>query len=158
MLPPYILFRVLLEWTASAGFALLAGGLIGRGFCLRRLLTVREARMVRASDRLLWVGAFVLLVPRLVLVFSDAGLGRWFYLSNPFQIVQALLLFLILVLEIWPARRFRSWARHLDLDQVPYHTDRDQDRMRRIWWIQVAGLLVLPVFDPLVRLGCGLAR
>jgi uncharacterized membrane protein len=114
--------------------------------------------MVRASDRLLWVGAFVLALPRLVLVFSDAGLGRWFYLSNPFQIVQVLVLFLILALEIWPAARFRSWARHLDLDQVPYHTDRDHDRMRRIWWIQIAGLLVLPLFDPLVRLGCGLAR
>jgi uncharacterized membrane protein len=158
MLPPYILLRVLLEWTASAGFALLAGGLIGRWFCLRRLLTVREARMVRASDRLLWIGAFVLVLPRLVLVFSDAGLGRWFYLSNPFQIAQALVLCLILVLEIWPAKRFRSWARHLDLDQVPYHTDRDQDRMRRIWWIQIAALLLLPLFDPLVRLGCGLAR
>jgi uncharacterized membrane protein len=155
---PYLLLRVLLEWTGSVGFALLAGGIIGRGFCLRRLLTVREARMVQAADRLLWTGAAVLVLPRLVLVFSDAGLGRWFYLSNPFQIAQALLLALVLALDVWPARRFRSWARHLDLDQVPYHTDVVHDRMRRLWWMQVVGLLALPLFDPLVRLGLGLSR
>lgn len=158
MIPPYLLLRVLLEWAGSAGFALLAGGIIGRGFCLRRLLTVREARMVQATDKLLWVGAAVLVLPRLVLVFSDAGLGRWFYLSNPFQITQALLLALVLALDVWPARRFRSWARHLDLDQVPYHTDLAHDRLRRLWWLQVVGLLALPLFDPLVRLGFGLSR
>jgi hypothetical protein len=49
-------------------------------------------------------------------------------------------------------RRFRSWARFLDLDQVPYHTDADQDRMNLLWRIQIASLLVLPLLDPLARL------
>jgi len=158
VIPPYLLLRVLLEWAGSVGFALLAGGILGRGFCLRRLLTVREARMVQATDRLFWIGAALLVFPRLLLVFTDAGMGRWFYLSNPCQISQALLLALVLALEVWPARRFRSWARHLDLDQVPYHTDAVHDRMRLLWWIQVVGLLGLPVFDPLVRMGFGLSR
>lgn len=158
MLPSYLLLRVLLEWTGSVGFALLAGGIIGRRFCLHRLLTVREARMVQATDRLLWIGAAVLVVPRLILASTDVGMGRWFYFHNPFQIAQLLLLLAVLGLEIWPARRFRSWARHLDLDQIPYHTDRIHDRMRLLWWMQVVGLLALPLFDPLVRLGCGLSR
>jgi uncharacterized membrane protein len=158
MIPPYLLLRVLLEWAGSVGFALLAGGVLGRGFCLRRLLTVREARMVQATDKLLWTGAVVLVLPRLTLVFSNAGMGRWFYLSNPYQIAQALLLVGVLALDIWPARRFRSWARHLDLDQIPYHTDRIHDRMRLLWLLQVAGLLALPLFDPLVRMGFGLSR
>ena len=158
MLPPYLMLRTLLEWVGSVGFALLAGGIVGRGFCLRRLLTVREARMVQATDKLLWIGAGVLVLPRLALVFSDAGMGRWFYLSNPWQIVQALLLVLVLALDVWPARRFRSWERHLDLDQIPYHTDAVHDRMRLLWKIQVVGLLLLPLFDPLVRMGFGLSR
>lgn len=157
-MPPYLLLRVVLEWAGSVGFALLAGGILGRGFCLRRLLTVREARMVQATDKLLWIGAVVLVLPRLVLVFTNAGMGRWFYLSNSFQIAQVVLLVLILALDVWPARRFRSWARHLDLDQIPYHTDGVHDRMRLMWWLQVAGLLALPLFDPLVRMGYGLSR
>ena len=158
MIPPYLLLRVILEWTGSVGFALLAGGILGRGFCLRRLLTVREARMVQATDKLFWIGAVVLVAPRLLLVFSNAGMGRWFYLSNPYQIAQILLLALVLGLDVWPARRFGSWARHLDLDQIPYHTDAVHDRMKLLWWIQVAGLLALPLFDPLVRMGFGLSR
>ena len=114
--------------------------------------------MVQATDKLFWVGAAVLVVPRLALVFSNAGMGRWFYLSNPCQIAQVLLLVAVLALDVWPARRFRSWARHLDLDQVPYHTDSVHDRMRFFWWLQVSGLLALPLFDPLVRMGYGLLR
>lgn len=158
MIPPHLLSRVLLEWAGSIGFALLAGGILGRGFCLRRLLTVREARMVKATDKLFWIGAAVLVVPRLGLAFSDAGMGRWSFLSNPWQIAQAFLLAAVLALDVWPARRFRSWARHLDLDQIPYHTDGVHDRLRQLWRIQVVGLLLLPLFDPLVRMGFGLSR
>ena len=149
---PALLLRALLEWIGSVGFALFAGGLLGRGFCLRRLLTVREARMVRASDAILWTGAAIVAFQRILLLACDAGQGRVFRLVGRMDLAQASVLVSILGLDIWPARRFLSWSRYLDLDQVPYHTDADQDRMRLLWRVQIAALMILPLFDPLARL------
>jgi uncharacterized membrane protein len=147
-----LLVRALLEWIGSVGFALFAGGLFGRGFCLRRLLTVREARMVRLSDAILWASAGILVAQRILLAVSQAGSGLWFRFVGGAEIAQAAIVLVVLALDIWPMRRFRSWARFLDLDQVPYHTDADQDRMNLLWRIQIASLLVLPLLDPLARL------
>jgi uncharacterized membrane protein len=154
-----ILFlRVALQAGAVLGLMILSAGLLGRPFCFRRQLTVREARMTLASDLLIWGGSAVLLVAHAGLWFSVVGLGTWFYLANPFQIAQIVLFFLILALDVWPARLFRSWNRYLVLDQVPYFTDRDYFLVRRIWRIQAILLMGLPVFTPLVRLGIGLPR
>lgn len=158
MHPFYLVARVALESGVAGAFALFSGGLIGRGFCLRRLITVREARMTLASDTLFWVGAAILVLSRMFLMFSDAGMGRWFHLGNPLTYLQGTLFCLILALEVWPSKKFRSWKRHLDLDQIPYHTDQNNDRMRLIWKIQLVLLLTLPVFDPLVRMGIGLSH
>jgi len=149
---PTLVARTLLEWLGSIGFSLFAGGLIGRGFCLRRLLTVREARMVRTSDAILWAGAAILVVQRILLLHCHAGPSRFFHGPGCMAIAQAVVLAAILGLDVWPARRFLSWSRYLDLDQVPYHTDADQDRMRVLWRIQIAALMALPLFDPLARL------
>lgn len=138
--------ELFVSWVASIGFLLLTGGLLGRAFCLRRLITVREARMVRASNRLLWSGAAIYAMAKIALHLLPS--------RQNFQLVQCLLLVGVLALDIWPARRFKSWARHLDLDQIPYHTDADQDRMRRLWRIQVAFLLAFPLVEELGRAGC----
>lgn len=155
---PFLLVRVVLQASAVLGLMLLSAGLLGRPFCFRRQLTQREARMTQASDLLVWGGAAVLILAHAGLWFSVVGLGTWFYLSNPFQIAQMVLFFLILALDVWPARLFRSWNRYLVLDQVPYFTDRDYFRVRRIWRIQALLLMGLPLFTPLVRLGIGLPR
>ena len=137
-------------WT-SMGLVLLSGGVLGRGFCLRRLITVREARMVRASDRILWAGAAVV---GSGLLWQAALAG---FHGQPRIWLRAALLGALLGLDAWPARRFRSWARHLDLDQVPYHTDRDQDRMRLLWKLQLVALFLMPLLEPLAQ-GCGSPR
>ncbi len=155
---PFLTIRVVLEAGAALGFMLLSVGVLGRPFCFRRQLTVREARMTQVSDILLWVGAMVVVVAHLGLWFSVVGLGTWFYLSNPLQITQVVLFLGILVLDVWPARKFRSWSRYLDLDQVPYFTDREYLLIRRIWRIQAVLMVVLPVFTPLIRMGIGLSR
>jgi uncharacterized membrane protein len=155
---PALLLRVVLQAGAVLGLMLLSAGLLGRHFCFRRQLTVREARMTQASDLLVWGGAAVLVLAHAGLWFSAVGLGTWFYLANPFQIAQVALFFLILALDVWPAKLFRSWSRYLVLDQVPYFTDRDYFLARRIWRLQAILLMGLPVFTPLVRLGIGLPR
>lgn len=137
---------VFVSWVASTGFLLLAGGLLGRAFCLRRLITVREARMVRASSRLLWTGAAIYAVGKIVLHLLP--------IHQHLPWIQWTLLLGVLGLDIWPMRRFKSWARHLDLDQIPFHTDADQDRMRRLWRIQVALLFSFPLVDALGRACC----
>ena len=153
-----LLLRVVLQAGAVLGLMFFATGLLGRPFCFRRQLTVREARMTQASDALAWAGAVVLVVAHAGLWFSVVGLGTWFYLANPFQIAQIVVFFLILALDVWPAKLFRSWNRYLILDQVPYFTDRDYFLVRRIWRLQALLLMCLPVFTPLVRLGIGLPR
>lgn len=154
-----ILFlRVALQAGAVLGLMLLATGLLGRPFCFRRQLTVREARMTQASDLLVWGGAAILILAHAGLWFSAVGLGTWFYLANPFQIAQISLFFLILALDVWPAMLFRSWNRYLVLEQIPYFTDRQYFVVRRIWRLQALLLVCLPVFTPLIRLGIGLPR
>lgn len=138
--------EVFVTWVGSTGFLLLAGGLLGRAFCLRRLITVREARMVRTSSRLLWTGAAIYAAGQILLhLLPIHHHSSW---------VQGALLLGVLGLDIWPTRRFKSWARHLDLDQIPFHTDADQDRMRRLWRIQVALLFAFPLVDALGRARC----
>lgn len=153
-----LLLRVVLQAGAVLGLMFLATGLLGRPFCFRRQLTVREARMTQAADLLFWGGAAVLILAHAGLWFSVVGLGTWFYLSNPFQIAQMVLFFAILALDLWPAKLFRSWSRYLVLDQLPYFTDREYFLVRRIWRLQALLLVSLPGFTPLVRLGIGLPR
>lgn len=144
MSPGLRFLHVLADGWSSAGLILLAGGVLGRGFCLRRTLSVREARMVRRSDRLLWIGALVHFTGGIGLHFLVTSTGGWE--GHPW--IRLPVLVALLGLDVWPARRFRSWARHLDLNQVPYHTDRDHDRMYRLWQLQVALLFVLPLLQP----------
>jgi len=138
--------ELFVSWVASTGFLLLAGGLLGRAFCLRRLITVREARMVRASNRLLWSGSAIYALGKFTLHLLDSH-QKW-------PLVQCALLVGVLGLDIWPARRFKSWARHLDLDQIPFHTDADQDRMKTLWRIQVALLFTFPLVETLGQGAC----
>ena len=153
-----LVLRVILETGAVLGLMLLSTGVLGRPFCFRRQLTVREARMTQISDMLLWLGATVVVISHLGLWFSAAGLGTWFYLANPFQIAQFAFFLGILGLDVWPARKFRSWSRYLDLDQVPYFTDREYVLIRRLWRFQALLLVLLPLSTPLVRMGIGLPR
>ncbi len=153
-----LVLRVVLQAGAVLGLMLLSAGLFGRPFCFRRQMTVREARMTLASDFLVWSGAVVMVVAHAGLWFFSKGLGTWLDFANPFQIAQIAVFVLILGLDVWPAKVFRSWVRYLVLDQVPYFTDREYFRIRWIWRIQAALLVSLPAFSPLVRLGIGLSR
>lgn len=134
-----------LEATSTIGFATMTGALFGRGFCLRRLLTVREARMVRISDSLFWLGASLMVAPQLITRAIGAKTT-----TGPALWIQIAAIALLLALEIWPSRVFRSWDRYLDLDQLPYHTDRNNDRLRLSWKAQLFLLAVLAVVDPLL--------
>lgn len=153
-----LFLRVVLQAGAVLGLMILSAGLLGRPFCFRRQLTVREARMTQTSDLLVWSGGTVVILAHTGLWFSAVGLGTWFYLANPFQIVQVVVFFAILGLEAWPAKIFRTWSRYLVLDQLPYFTDLEYFRIRRIWRLQTLLLVVLPFFTPLVRMGIGLPR
>ncbi len=155
---PALFLRVVLQASAVLGLMLLSAGLLGRPFCFRRQLTVREANMTQASDLLVWAGAAVLILSHSGLWFSNVGLGTWFYMANPLQILQIFLFLAILALNAWPAFIFRSWSRYLVLDQVPYFTDREYFLIRRIWRVQAFLLLVIPVFTPMIRLGIGLSQ
>lgn len=134
-----------LEATSTVGFATMTGALFGRGFCLRRLLTVRDARMVRLSDSLFWLGATLMVAPQMATralgAKPSAGPALW---------IQVAAVVLLLALEAWPSRVFRSWDRYLDLDQLPYHTDRNNDLLLLSWKAQLALLTVLAVVDPLL--------
>jgi len=153
-----LLIRTVLQDAAELGLMVLSTGILGRPFCFRRQLTVREARMTQISDILLWMGAAVLMVAHVGLWFSPYGLGTWFYLANPFQWLKIAIFASVLALDVWPARVFRSWSRYLVLDQTPYFTDRQHVLIRRLWRIQAVLLLLLPLFSPLVRMGVGLPR
>jgi len=153
-----LVLRTILQDAVELGLMILATGLLGRPFCFRRQLTVREARMTQISDMLLWLGAIILVLAHAGLWFTPVGLGTWFYLANPLQWLQIAIFFGILALDVWPARIFRSWSRYLVLDQIPYFTDREHILIRRLWRFQAALLLLLPLFSPLVRMGVGLPR
>lgn len=153
-----LVLRTVLQDAVELGLMILSTGILGRPFCFRRQLTVREARMTQISDMLLWLGAFILVVSHTWLWFTAVGLGTWFYLANPFQWLQIAIFVGILALDIWPARKFRSWSRYLDLDQVPYFTDREYIVIRRLWRAQALLLVSLPLFSPLIRMGIGLPR
>ncbi|HNY29379.1 MAG TPA: DUF2214 family protein [Fibrobacteria bacterium] len=134
-----------LDAVATIGFATMTGALFGRGFCLRRLLTVREARMVRLSDSLFWMGAALMVAPQLASRAIGAKTA-----TGPVLWIQIVAVVLLLALEAWPSRVFRSWDRYLDLDQLPYHTDRNNDRLLLSWRAQLVLLAVLAVIDPLL--------
>ncbi|MBK9576628.1 MAG: DUF2214 family protein [Fibrobacterota bacterium] len=134
-----------LEGVSTIGFATITGALFGRGFCLRRLMTVREARMVRLTDSLFWLGASLMIVPqmtaRIIGTRTATGPALW---------IQVAAMLGLLAVEAWPSRVFRSWDRYLDMDQLPFHTDRINDRLILLWKIQLVVLAILAVVDPLL--------
>lgn len=146
--------HALLQGTASMGMMLLAGGLIGRAFCFRRQITVREARMTKTANLLFWTGSGVAVTANIWIRFLDAQAG-FFRISNPFLLAQIAVFAAILGLDVWPTRKFRSWSRYLDLDQTPYFTDREFNSIRRLWRIQTFLLVLMPFFAPLIRTGIG---
>lgn len=148
----------ILQGTSTLGMMLLATGLFGRPFCFRRQLTVREARMTRYADFAFWVGAVVSATASVLIWLSRPQSEVQINSGNPFPMIQLLFFVAILGLDIWPARRFRSWSRYLDLDQVPYFTDREYAAIRRIWKIQSILLLPMPFFSPLIHAGIGISK
>lgn len=148
----------ILQGTSTLGMMLLATGLFGRPFCFRRQLTVREARMTRYADFSFWAGAAVSATACAWIWFSRPESEALLNSGNPFPAIQLFFFLAILGLDIWPARKFRSWSRYLDLDQVPYFTDREYTAIRRIWKIQSILLVPMPFFSPLIHAGIGLPK
>lgn len=142
----HAILPAVLDAATKAGMCLATGALVGRGFCLRRLLTVHEARMVRLSDSIFWVGAAILTLAQIARLVAPGDHG-----SVVVILCESLGMAFLLGLEVWPSRIFRSWDRYLDLDQLPYHTDRNNDLMRIAARIQLGILAILCIVEPLLK-------
>jgi uncharacterized membrane protein len=142
-----------LDTSSILGAMLLAAAALARSLSLRRQLSVREASIIQATTRLFWAGAFLVLASHLVLWLSDFGKGPGFYLRNGMVWLEVALFGLVVFLEVRAGWIFRSWTRFVVLEQAPWFTDAEYDRLRRFGRIQVVLLFVIPLIEPLVNRG-----
>lgn len=145
-----------LEAFQVLGMMILASGLLGRNLVLRRDITPRDARNVRRLDVYAWSGAAVAGISHGAIVISDVAGRELHMLLNRFEWLEISLFSLLLILQIFPARIFRSWHRYVVRDQIPWYTDRQHDTLVWIGRIQIALVMLLPVLPPFITRGIGL--
>jgi uncharacterized membrane protein len=150
--------RYALESAQVLGLMILSSGLLGRNLVLKRDLTVREAKAVRLLDLYAWSGAVIVGAAHAGIAIPDLALEHSMLRYNRLEWIEAFLFFVLIVLQIHPARIFRGWNRYLVRDQIPWYTDRQHDLVVWIGRTQILLVMLLPVLPPLIFRGIGLPR
>ncbi|MCB9495640.1 MAG: DUF2214 family protein [Fibrobacteria bacterium] len=133
-----------IETSQTLGQMLLAAGIAGRISVLRRDLTVREARSVRRFDNMVWVGLILTALSH----GPDAFVGHSSLVAillDPAEWSAAILFAILIGLQIPVQMTLRSWSRYLALEQVPWFTDPEHDRLVRTGKFQLVACLALPL-------------
>jgi len=136
-----------------AAFSLVAA-LVVEAVLVRDGLTLRTARIVRRADMVLGAAAVVLLVVGLARVFHyEKG---WTYYSSNLPFIAKFSLFVtLLLLSLYPTLVFLSWRKPLKLGEALTAPGEVLRTVRRLIYLELAGVLLIILCAVLMARGIG---
>jgi putative membrane protein len=137
-----------------AAFSLVAA-LVVEAVLVRDGLTLRTARVVQRADMVLGAAAVVLLVVGLARVFHyEKG---WTYYTGSLPFIAKFSLFVVLaLLSIYPTLVFLSWRKPLKLGEVLIAPGDMLRTVRRVIYLELAGVVVIILCAVLMARGIGI--
>jgi putative membrane protein len=134
-----------------AAFSLVAA-LVVEAILVRDGLTLRTARIVQRADMVLGLAAVVLLAVGLARVFHyEKG---WAYYSSSLPFIAKFSLFILLaLLSIYPTLVFLSWRKPLKLGEALTAPDAVLRTVRRVIYLELAGVVLIILCAALMARG-----
>lgn len=132
----------------------LVAALVYEFVAFRKGLTVAEARRIQRVDLVYGISAGLLVVVGLLRVyFFEKGPNYYFY-NHVFWTKMALFV-IVGLLSIYPTIRYIKWNPVLAQDQAPEIPDKEFTNIRRLLWLEMAGLVLILFAAPLMARGVG---
>lgn len=121
----------------------------------RKGLTVAEARRIQRVDLWYGISAGLLIAVGLLRVFFFEKGSNYYFHNYVFWIKMALFL-MIGLLSIYPTIRYIKWNSALNEDRAPEIQDAEFKNIRILLWLELAGIVLILFFAPLMARGIGL--
>ncbi len=137
-------------------FAFAVAACLGYEFvAFRKGMSIEELKRIQRVDLVYGISAGLLLVVGLLRVFVfEKGIN--FYADNPFFWVKMTAFALVGVMSIDPTIRFLRWNKSLNENKAPEINENEFRRTRRLLWLELAGLLIIPFAAPMMARGIGM--
>lgn len=119
-------------------------------------LTVPEARRIQRADLIYGISAGLILLFGLLRVFFFEK-GSAFYAISPFFWVKMAAFAGVAMLSIYPTIRFLNWNQALKENKAPEISQAEFSRIRRLFWLEMVGLVLILLSAPLMARGVGVS-
>jgi len=146
-----MLADALVAWLHYLGVFVLVGSLAGELMTFRREMSLAAQKTLRVLDVHYGAAAGVVLVTGLLKVFWF-GKGAAYYGGNPFFWALVALFAAVGLLSLPPTLYYLRWRGATAPAVV---AEADYRRIRRLMWMQAAGLALIPLAAALMARGVG---
>jgi putative membrane protein len=147
-----MLVDAIVAWLHFLGIFVLVGSLSGELMSFRREMTQAAQKTLRVLDLHYGAAAGIVLITGLLRVFWY-GKGAAYYAANPFFWALIALFAAIGLLSLPPTLYYMRWRRSTGPVTV---AEFDYRRIRRMLWLEAAGLVLAPLTATLMARGAGL--
>jgi putative membrane protein len=146
-----MLTDAIVAWLHFLGIFVMIGALAGELMLFRREITAPAQRTIRVLDLHYGAAAGLVLVTGFArAIWTDKG---WdYYAGNPFFWILVTLFAAVGLLSLPPTFYFLGWRRSAGAVTV---AERDYRRIRRLLWLEAAGLTLAPLAATLMAHGVG---
>lgn len=132
----------------------LAATLVYEFVAFRKGLTVAEARRIQRVDLIYGISAGLLIAVGLLRVYFFEK-GPNYYFANYVFWTKMALFVIVGLLSIYPTIRYIKWNPALAQDKAPEIPDNEFTNIRRLLWLEMAGLVLILFAAPLMARGVG---
>lgn len=133
----------------------LTAALVYEFVAYRRGLTVAEARRIQRVDLVYGISAGLLIIVGLLRVYFFEK-GPNFYMNNHVFWTKMALFAIIGLLSIYPTVRYIKWNPILKENKSPEIPDGEFRNIRRLLWLEMAGIVLILFAAPLMARGIGI--
>lgn len=145
--------NIFITYLHFIGIMLMMSALFTEYMLIKSEMVKDRIRMLTVADLVFGISAVLVIVSGLVRWFLVDAKGAGYFNTQPFFHIKLTLFVVMIILSIFPTRKFHSWKRKLKMDEQFEPGEQEVKKQLLIIRIEMTLMLIIPLLAVLVNQG-----